>query len=256
MEPFYKNMAAALSMIHRWKHGEVKRNVEIYSSCPNDLPNVPCLFTEDVYKEKINAAQWRPEFLEKVYSEVFVRDQKYMKDIKCPISAFKQYAENPTDGAWCSKDIPVMHGLSCLKSEKNSFCLGCSIYWKTVQNISDSLRPNGPHDLLQYEADHVETFMGFITMQGSFQPQQREYLGFDICNTLVNFSLFFFTFYNFLSFSLLFVSCFISTVTNIISNFYIKLMYAKSFALLKKKKNTVLCRRSKEHSVVGVHCAK
>ena len=62
--------------------------------------------------------------------------------------------------------------------------MGCSTYWKTVQSIAEPLRPSGPNDLLQYEADHIETFMGSITMHGSFQPQQRESLGCDVANTL------------------------------------------------------------------------
>ncbi len=80
-----------------------------------------------------------------------------------------------------------MHNITCLSSKKNRNCMGCSSYWKSIQVIPlEEVKPWGTGDLLHYEPEHSETFLGYISMNGSYTGQRREMLSCDAFNTMVN----------------------------------------------------------------------
>lgn len=183
----------ALKTIERVKAGEIKNEVPVKDGgeiLSVDFPEVPVLLPAEVYETPTGwANNWKPEQLEKIYPELFIRDQKAGRDHKRSIRDFRRHTETlpSEDEIWYAKDIPIMHQLSCLNSKKNRNCMGCSPFWKTVQGIQEELKPWGNHDLLHYEPEHSETFVGHITMNGSFTPQQKEMLACDSVNTLVDF---------------------------------------------------------------------
>ena len=81
-----------------------------------------------------------------------------------------------------------MHQLSCMNSKKNRNCMGCSTFWKCVQTIQEEIRSWGNLDLLHFEPSHSETFLGHLSMNGSYVPPQREMLACDMANTMVNYT--------------------------------------------------------------------
>ncbi len=177
----------------RYKNGVIKNEVPIKdaSALIHDFPESPLLLTSEVYETPFSswANIWKPEFLEKTYAEIYIRDQKNSKDVKRRISEFRYHVENLQatleDEIWFAKDIPIMHTMTCMNSKKNKNCMGCSNYWKCVQTIQEEIRPWGNADLLHYEPGHSETFLGHIAMNGSFSPAQREMLSCDAAHTLV-----------------------------------------------------------------------
>lgn len=148
----------------------------------------PVILTPTAYESQSGwATLWKPEQAEKLQPEFFVRDQKNGRDHKKSLAEFKRHADTVQneDEIWYAKDLPIMHQLSCMNSKKNKNCMGCSPFWKCVQTIQDDIRPWGSSDLLHYEPEHSETFLGYIAMNGSFSPQQTEMLACDGANTLV-----------------------------------------------------------------------
>jgi len=183
---------AALKIIERYKNGLIKNEVPLkdYNTLSDEFPEHPVLLMPDIYESPSSSwnSSWKPELLEKAYPEIYIRDQKNSKDIKRRISDFRYHAENlqssQEDEIWFARDIPIMHTISCMNSKKNKNCMGCSVYWKCVQTIHDDIRPWGNLDLLHFEPGHSETFLGHISMNGSFSPTQREMLSCDSANTL------------------------------------------------------------------------
>lgn len=182
----------ALSIIQRYKSGEIKRSNEIPLKDNGDFlnadfPENPFLIGNDVYDSPSAGWTnlWKLEQLEKVYPELYIKDQKAGKEFKRSIRDLRRHVESPSseDEIWLA-DIALMHHLSCINSKKNRNCMGCSSYWKCVQGIHEELKPWGNSDLLHFEPEHSETFTGHITMNGSFIPQQRAMLACDSVNTL------------------------------------------------------------------------
>lgn len=178
----------ALKMIDRYKSGEIKNEIPVKDTNNVDIPDSPCLFNIDAYDSHSTwNTTWKPEQIEKIYSELSVKDLKNSKEIKKPLKDFRRHVDNLTaeDEVWFCKDITLMHQLSCLNSKKNRNCMGCSTFWKSCQGIHEDLKPWGASDLLRYEPEHSELFFGHIGMNGSFLPQQTQMLACDHLNTLV-----------------------------------------------------------------------
>lgn len=183
---------AALKTIQRFKNGELKNEVAVRDSQTlGHFPEVPTLITSDAYPDsevKSNFPNaWRPDNLAKVLSpEISIRDQKSSKDMKRSIVDFRNHLKNlpAEDEIWHAKEIPLMHHQNCINSKKNRHCMGCSPYWKSIQNVVEELKPWGNYDMLHFEQDHTETLMGYISMNGSFTSQRREMLHSDLINTM------------------------------------------------------------------------
>lgn len=185
--PPYETLIA-LRTIDRFKSGEIRNELAIKEVTDGfEFPDNPILLTADAYESQQGwSSTWKPEQLEKLHPELFIRDQKLNKDFKRTMRDFKRHADsNPSEEEiWYAKDIPLMHQLSCLNSKKNRNCMGCSTYWKCVQGIAEEFKPWGNNDLLHFEPEHSETFLGYVGMNGSYEPQQIEMLACDTVNTL------------------------------------------------------------------------
>jgi len=186
-----QGVAAALRTLERFKNGEIKSEVAVKAASllnETDFPEEPTLINTDVYESKQDWQNtWKPENLEKIYPEVYIKDLKSFKDVKGSMHDFRKHVESlnntTSDEIWFAKDIPIMHNSSCINSKKNKHCMGCSSYWKTVQSITEPLRPWGNDDVLRFETEHSETFLGYVSMNGSFIGQQIEMLACDAVNT-------------------------------------------------------------------------
>eukprot|EP01117_Protostelium_nocturnum_P009792 TRINITY_DN3498_c0_g2_i2.p1 TRINITY_DN3498_c0_g2~~TRINITY_DN3498_c0_g2_i2.p1 ORF type:complete len:775 (+),score=185.57 TRINITY_DN3498_c0_g2_i2:138-2462(+) len=193
-----EGMAAALKTISRYKVGDIKNGIstrEGVTPFSFDFPEQPVLLNSEIYSDSKNTwnATWKPETLAKVHPEIYIKDQKNTKDLKRTVGDFrnhlkskeKETTENNSDlEVWTAPDIPIMHQFACLTSKKNRNCLGCSHFWKSAQSVIEDLRSWGNTDLLKYEPEHSENFMGNLSMHGSFSPQKRESHGCDTINTL------------------------------------------------------------------------
>jgi hypothetical protein len=185
-EPYF-----ALSMLQRYKTGEIKHSLEIPVKdngdfLVNEFPETPVIVTTDVYDAPTAWPNtWRLDLLEKTYPELYIKDQKAGREYKRSLKDFRRHIEAlpAEDEIWLA-DVPLMHQLTCVNSKKNRNCMGCSSYWKCVQGIQEELKPWGTLDLLHFEPEHSETFTGHIAMNGSFTPQQREMLSCDSVNTM------------------------------------------------------------------------
>lgn len=185
-------VGAALKMVERYRSGLVKNELPTKeaNTLTNDLPEHPIILTSEVYDTPNNwNTVWKPENIEKIHPEIYVRDLKNAKETKKRVAELRQHAESVSstgdDELWMARDIPLMHQLSCLSSRKNRNCLGCSNYWKCVSSVQEEIRPWGPNDMLHFEPHHPETFLGCISMNGAYLPLQRDSLACDVFNTLV-----------------------------------------------------------------------
>eukprot|EP01114_Cavostelium_apophysatum_P017008 TRINITY_DN4958_c0_g1_i3.p1 TRINITY_DN4958_c0_g1~~TRINITY_DN4958_c0_g1_i3.p1 ORF type:complete len:740 (+),score=199.40 TRINITY_DN4958_c0_g1_i3:404-2623(+) len=186
----FQGPAAALRTIERFRMGEIHNEVPVRAgaSLGTDFPEHPFLLNLDAFEGPQTNWQniWKPEQLEKAFPEIFIRDQKNGKDIRRTISEFRRHADTNlnTDEVWYAKEVPIMHQPSCINSKKNRNCMGCSQFWKCAQGLQEEIRPWSNTDLLHFEPEHSETFLGFVGMNGSFSAQQREMLACDAANTM------------------------------------------------------------------------
>lgn len=186
-EPYF-----ALTMLQRYKAGDIKHSVEIPVKdngefLVTEFPETPVILTSEIYDPSAGWANtWRLDQLEKVYPELYIKDQKAGREYKRSLKDFRRHIEAlpAEDEIWLA-DVALMHQLTCVNSKKNRNCMGCSPYWKSVQGMQEELKPWGIYDLLHFEPEHSETFTGHIAMNGSFTPQQREMLSCDSVNTMV-----------------------------------------------------------------------
>lgn len=153
-------------------------------------PEAPILLTPEVYDTQINSwnTTWKPEQIEKLYpDQIFLRDLKHGTELKKSIAELRRHADSALadDEIWYGKDIPIMHNSTCTASKKNKNCMGCSSFWKSVQTIHEDIKPWGSNDLLRFEPEHSETFLGYVGMHGCHSPYSTEMLACHSVNTLV-----------------------------------------------------------------------
>lgn len=184
----------SIRTIERLRNNEIVKDIEAEDG-GNDLSldelEIPIVLEQDTYESTAQnnwSLHWKPEQIEKTFPEITVVNQKSGLVEKKSIRDIRRHAENPPaeDEILLAKDIPLMHQASCLSSKKNRNCLGCSYFWKFAQTAQEEIRPWGNLDLLHFEPEHSEVFMGEIAMNGSFSPPQIEYLACDSVHTLVS----------------------------------------------------------------------
>lgn len=183
-----------MKTIERFRKGEIRSEVMLMEGgvpLMHDFSEQPTVLSNEAFapnSKAMNAtANWKPEQLEKIHSEIAITDQKTGNVSKSSVAEFRRHVETleSEEDVWIARDITIMHQASCLNSRKVKNCMGCSTYWKHVQTIQEDLRPWGAPDLLRCEPDHTETFAGHVTMHGSFAAQQTAMLGCDRLNTLL-----------------------------------------------------------------------
>lgn len=184
-----QDVEAALRLLDRARTPEVRLEIETLDSRDfpfTDFTEEPKILNSNIYQTQSDWNQvWKFDQLEKMHSELYIKDQRNNRDLKRTIREFRQHAQNKEE-VWYAKDIPIMHTAQCLSSKRNKNCMGCSSFWKSVQYIREDLQPWSENDLLHYEPEHSETFLGHIGMNGSFVPFRREMVACDTFNTLFN----------------------------------------------------------------------
>jgi len=184
--------SAALRTVARYKHGELKNSIstkEYISGRIFDNDN-PILLSPDVYNESRSSWSniWKPESLVKAQPDIYIKDQKNGVNMKKSVIEYRNHIKNidndEDNDIWTAPDIPLMHQYTCIGSKKNRHCLGCSQFWKTAQSITEDLKPWGNNDMLRYEEEKNENFVGHLSMNNSFSPQKRETHAFDTINTM------------------------------------------------------------------------
>jgi hypothetical protein len=120
----------------------IKSNLKSASTL-SEFPEQPFILNSDIYDNISNWPNtWKPDQLEKLYAEIYIRDLKNSRDIKRRMNEFRYHVENlpAEDEIWFAREIPMMHQLSCMNSKKNRNCMGCSSFWKCTQTVQEELR--------------------------------------------------------------------------------------------------------------------
>ncbi|PRP87718.1 hypothetical protein PROFUN_02418 [Planoprotostelium fungivorum] len=187
---------AALKLIAREKRGELKTGMlSVKDGSSGSVfgdTEVPFLLSQEVYNidNKLPwSIVWKPESLSKSQPDIYIKDQKNNINMKKSITEIRAHlnktlAKDEELDIWTAPDIPLLHNYSCVCSTKNKNCLGCSPFYKSSQCITDEVRSGGSLDMLRYEDEKNEVFVGHLTMNNSFSPQKRETHAFDTINTM------------------------------------------------------------------------
>jgi hypothetical protein len=110
----------------------------------SDFPESPIILNSEIYESTSTwASTWKPDQLEKLYAEIYIRDLKNSRDIKRRVNEFRSHVEDMSveeDEIWFAREIPMMHQLNCMNSKKNKNCMGCSPFWMCTHKIKEDLR--------------------------------------------------------------------------------------------------------------------
>jgi len=184
---------AALKTVARCKRGEMKNQLPLRDGTSPifaEFSESPLLLSSDIYTETKNSwpTVWRLEGIAKVQPDIFVKDQKNGIGMKKSITDFRAHLKSISDDdeedIWTAPDVPLMHHFSCMGTKKNRHCMGCSVFWKSTMSICEDLKPHGPTDMLKWEEEVNENFVGHLTVNNSYTPQKRETHALDTVNTL------------------------------------------------------------------------